>query len=121
MSTDEEVKARYKGVKGLDPEADGNSTLTIDDEFKRKKTYINACGFDDATLRRRDNELKELAKLYPDVCISHLELAWNFCEYTPKEEQDKIIREKLWEKPPEKRRQSGGVLKSAMSITQKSV
>ena len=94
-----------------------NTSLSIDEEFNRKKTYINPCGFDDATLRRRDNELKELAKLYPDVCLSHLELAWNFCEYTPKEEQDAIIREKRWEKPPTNKRQFGGVIPNAMGIT----
>ena len=34
------------------------TTTTLDDEFDRKKKYINSCKFDDATLRRRDNELK---------------------------------------------------------------
>ena len=66
------------------------STKTLDDEFHRKKTYLNACKFDDATLRRRDLEMKELEKAYPHVCKSWLELAWNFTEYTPKEEQDRI-------------------------------
>jgi hypothetical protein len=91
------------------------TTLTLDDEFDRKKRYINACGFDDATLRRRDNELKELQKLYPNMCPSLLELAWNFTNYTPKEEQDKIIKEKLWEGKPVKR-MMGGIMKNAMSI-----
>lgn len=94
------------------------STLTLDDEFDRKKRYINACGFDDATLRRRDNELKELQKLYPNMCPSMLELAWNFCEFTPKEEQDRIIREKAFEGKP-KSRMMGGTMKSAMTIESK--
>ena len=95
------------------------TTKTLDDEFDRKKRYINACGFDDATLRRRDNELKELQKLYPNMCPSLLELAWNFCEFTPKEEQDKIIKEKLWEGKPVKERMMGGTIKNAMSIESK--
>ena len=31
------------------------TNVTIDDEFKREKKYINPCKFDDATLRRRKN------------------------------------------------------------------
>lgn len=101
-------------------EEDEITTITLDDEFDRKKRYINACGFDDATLRRRDNELKELQKLYPDMCPSLLELAWNFCEFTPKEEQDKIIAEKRWEGKPVKKRMMGGTIKNAMTIESKS-
>lgn len=91
------------------------STNTLDDEFARKKKYLNPCGFDDATLRRRDNELKELTRLYPNLPEAHLELAWNFCEYTPKEEQDRIIASKEMEQKP-KKRNTGGVIKNAMSI-----
>tara|TARA_R110001592_G_scaffold335515_1_gene620353 strand:+ start:372 stop:749 length:378 start_codon:yes stop_codon:yes gene_type:complete len=92
------------------------STKTLDDEFHRKKTYLNACKFDDATLRRRDLEMKELQKAYPHVCKSWLELAWNFTEYTPKEEQDRIIATKCWEVPPTNKRNTGGVLHNSMSI-----
>jgi len=95
------------------------TNITIDDEFKREKKYINACKFDDATLRRRENEMKELVKLYPDVCRSWLELAWNYTEYTPKEEQDRIIASKEWEKPSTNKRDVGGVIKNAMRIQTK--
>jgi len=95
------------------------SNITIDDEFKREKKYVNPCKFDGATLRRRENEMKELVKLYPDVCRSWLELAWNFTEFTPKEEQDRIIASKEFEKPPTNKRNVGGVLKSAMNIQTK--
>ena len=91
------------------------STITIDDEFDRTRKYINPCGFDDATLRRRDNELKELKRLYPSTCMSMLETAWNFHEFTPKEEQDRIIASKEFEAKP-KRRMMGGILKNAISI-----
>lgn len=91
------------------------TTLTIDDEFERKRRYTNTCGFDDATLRRRDNELKELQRLYPSTCMAMLELAWNFHEFTPKEEQDRIIASKEFERKA-KRRMMGGILKSAMTV-----
>ena len=95
------------------------SNITIDEEFKREKKYINTCKFDGATLRRRENEMKELIKLYPDVCRSWLELAWNFTEFTPKEEQDRIIASKEFEKPPTNKRSVGGVIKNAMNIITK--
>jgi len=92
------------------------STQTLDDEFDRKKRYINSCGFDDATLRRRDLEMKELIKAYPNMPEAWLELAWNYTEFTPKEEQDNIIKNKLWEGKPSTRRQTGGIIKDAMSV-----
>ena len=102
--------------------ADNNmtSSLTIDDEFDRTKKYTNACGFDDATLRKRALEMVELQKAYPDMCVSWLELAWNYCEMTPKEEQDRIIASKEMERPPTNKRNTGGVIKNAISIEKKS-
>tara|TARA_R110000868_G_scaffold172130_1_gene407951 strand:- start:5800 stop:6150 length:351 start_codon:yes stop_codon:yes gene_type:complete len=92
------------------------STKTLDDEFDRKKNYINTCNFDDGTLRRRDIEMKELCKAYPNMPESWLELCWNFCTFTSQEEQDNIIKNKLWEGKPTNRRQTGGTIKDAMSI-----
>ena len=92
------------------------SKITLDDEFKREKKYTNSCGFDDDVLRRRDNEMKELVKLYPNMCSSWLELAWNYCEMTPKEEQDRIIASKEFEKPSTSKRDVGGVMKQAIKI-----
>jgi hypothetical protein len=95
------------------------SNITLDDEFDRTKKYFNKCGFDDATLRRRDVEMRELQKTYPDVCSSHLELCWNFCEFTPKEEQDRIIASKEFEQKPKNKRNTGGIIKSAIKIQTK--
>mgnify|MGYP003655378763 CR=1 FL=1 len=95
------------------------STKTLDDEFDRKKKYINTCGFDDATLRRRDLEMRELCKAYPNMPESWLELAWNYCTFTPKEEQDNIIKNKLWEGKPVNKKQTGGIIKDAMNIMTK--
>tara|TARA_R110000823_G_scaffold105443_1_gene223835 strand:- start:1727 stop:2068 length:342 start_codon:yes stop_codon:yes gene_type:complete len=96
------------------------SCITIDDEFDRTKKYINPCGFDDATLRRRDNELKELTKLYPSTPPAMLEVAWNFHEFTPKEEQDRIIASKEFEGKP-KQRMMGGIIRNAMSIESREI
>ena len=91
-------------------------TQTIDDEFTRQKKYANDMGFDTETLQRRNNDMKEMQKLYPNMTPAWLEMAWNFCEQTPKEEQDRIIKEKLWEGKPENKRGTGGLLVDAMSI-----
>ena len=60
--------------------------------------------------------MKELIKLYPNMCTAWLELAWNFCEFTPKEEQDRIIASKEFEKQPTNKRNIGGVIKKAIKI-----
>lgn len=92
------------------------TSRTLDDEFKREKRWTNRCNFTDEQLRRRDIDVKELARFYPDVCPSWLEMAWNFTEFTPKEEQDRIIREKEFEKKCDKKRNTGGVIKNAIKI-----
>lgn len=92
------------------------TTKTLDEEFKRAPRWTNRCNFTDEQLRRRENDLKELQRLYPTVCPSWLEMAWNFTEFTPKEEQDRIIREKEFERPLENKRNTGGVIKNAITI-----
>tara|TARA_R110000765_G_scaffold339362_1_gene429512 strand:- start:149 stop:487 length:339 start_codon:yes stop_codon:yes gene_type:complete len=92
------------------------TTKTIDDEFTRQNKYPNDMGFDIQTLQRRTNDMKEMEKLYPNMTPAWLEMAWNFCEQTPKEEQDRIIREKLWEGKPENPKDTGGLMSNAMSI-----
>jgi len=106
LETKSEIKPEYSHVQ------------SVAEEFGQvKKKYTNDCGFDLKTLQRRDIELKELEKAYPGTCPSFLELAWNFCEYTPKEEQDAIIAEGRWEGPSKVARNLGGVIKDAISIT----
>jgi hypothetical protein len=95
------------------------SNITLDDEFDRTKKYTNKCNFDDATLRRRDIELRELQKTYPNMCSSHLELAWNFCEFTPKEVQDRIIASKEFEQKPKNKRNTGGIINLQLKSKQK--
>jgi len=98
---------------------DLSGDLSIDEAIPQTRKYANDMGFDELTLIRRKNEVKELAKLYPNVPEFWIEMAWNFHEITPKEEQDKIIKEKLFEKPSEINRMLGGVIKGAMKIEDK--
>jgi hypothetical protein len=93
--------------------------LIIDEALPQTRRYANDMGFDELTLIRRKNEVKELAKLYPNIPEFWIEMAWNFHEKTPKEEQDRIIKEKLFEKPSEVKRMLGGVIKGAIKIEEK--
>ena len=95
---------------------DDVSYATIDDEFVRTKKYTNDCNFSDEVLRRRELEMKDLRKLYPNVPPAWLELSWNYCEFTPQEEQDNVVKNKLWEEKPTKRRATGGTLYNSMNI-----
>ena len=96
-------------------------TAIVDEVIPQTRRYANDMGFDELTLIRRKNEVKELAKLYPNIPEFWIEMAWNFHEKTPKEEQDRIIKEKLFEKPCEVNRMLGGVIKGGFKIEQKPV
>ena len=90
--------------------------LSLDEEFTRTNRYTNDCGFSKEVIARREQEMKELVKMYPNIVPAWIEMAWNFHEMTPKEEHDKIIAGNLWDSPPEIKRQLGGVLKNAISV-----
>ena len=89
---------------------------TIDDEFPRTYRYPNAASLNEEQVRRRENDIKDLRSKYPTLPDAWIEMAWNFCELTPQEEHDRIIKGKLWEKPPEKQRSKGGVIKNAITV-----
>ena len=95
--------------------------LTIDDEFDRTPKYVNDMGFNLETLQRRKNDMKKLQEMYPKMTPQWLEMAWNFCEITPMEEQNKIVKEGLWEGKPDKIRQTGGLINDAMEIEVKPI
>ena len=117
MSPIPENATETEEIKPESNKAEYSHVQSVAEEFGQvKKKYTNDCGFDLKTLQRRDIELREMIKQYPSTCPSLLELAWNFCEYTPKEEQDAIIAEGRWEGPPKKHRILGGVIKNAISI-----
>ena len=115
-----EIAPRAMGVIGEELPYE-EETAIVDEVIPQTKRYANDMGFDELTLIRRKNEVKELAKLYPNLPEFWIEMAWNFHEKTPKEEQDRIIKEKLFEKPSEVNRMLGGVIKGGIKIEQKPV
>jgi hypothetical protein len=81
--------------------------LSVDDEFKRSHKYINAENFDEVTLIRREEELKTLEKLYPHLPPEWILMAWNYCQRTPKEEQDAIVAQGGFKQQPKERTKGG--------------
>ena len=63
--------------------------------------------------------MRELIRAYPTTPEAWLELAWNFHEFTPKEEQDNIVKNKLWEGKPSNRRNTGGSIPDSISVMTK--
>ena len=93
---------------------------TIDEEFTRTKRYPNPMDFSEEQLARREHDIKDLHIKYPTLPEAWLEYVWNFCEKTPQEEHDRIIKGNLWNSPPLVERQRGGVLTNAIEITRAS-
>ena len=89
----------------------------FDKVIPRQHKWNNAMDFTEEQLVKRSNDLKQLEKLYPNVPYNWLEMAWNFCEKTPEEEQRNIIDNKLWEGKDAKKRVLGGIVKNAISIS----
>lgn len=94
-----------------------NDTIddTIDDTIPRQNMTLNKCGFDKATLKRREIELIALQKLYPNMPLHFIEVAWNWHESHTLEEQNDIILSGVMDKPSS-RDGKGGVIKNAFII-----
>ena len=52
-----------------------------------------------AQLAERKKTLKDLAEVYPHLPFAWLEMAYDFEKNTPREEIQRIINNKKWEKP----------------------
>ena len=59
----------------------------------------NPYNYSAAQLAERKKTLKDLAKVYPSLPFSWLEMVYDFEKNTSREEIQRIINEKLWEKP----------------------
>lgn len=97
-------------------EIESLAKTSIDDHFERTHKYPNAVKLNEEQVRRREDDIKVLRDKYPTLPDSWLELVWNHCELTPQEEHDRIIKNKLWEKPPVVQRPNGGVIANAISV-----
>lgn len=79
-------------------------------DLARNHKWINDCSFSEFELIKRKNDLKQLIELYPHLCPSMIEAAWNFTNMHTEEELQAIIKSKDFEKPNTK--QMGGVFKA---------
>ena len=76
-------------------------------DLVRNHKYVNDCGFGELDLIKRKNDMKQLAELYPHLCPSMIEMAWNFCNMHTEDELQDIIASKKFEQPSNK--QTGGI------------
>ena len=79
-----------------------NSSLTPLEELPRA-TQSNPLGFDELTLARREREIANIMKDYPNVPPKFIETAWDFVA-TSKSEEDALEEVKRWHKTPAKPR-----------------
>ena len=59
----------------------------------------NPYNYTPVQLAERKKTLKDLAEVYPSLPFAWLEMAYDFEKNTSREEIQRIIHEKLWEKP----------------------
>ena len=78
---------------------------------KLKKLY-NYTEFD---LAKREKAINDGVRDHPKLPPKWIEWLYDIVENKPKEEVEKIINEKLWEKPI-KQRELGGVIKGALEV-----
>ena len=68
-------------------------------EIIPRHTPSNPYNYNAAQLVERKKTLKDLAEVYPNLPFAWLEMVYDFEKNTPREEIQKIINNKLWEKP----------------------
>ena len=59
----------------------------------------NPYNYTPAQLAERKKTLKDLAEVYPSLPFAWLEMAYDFEKNTSREEIQRIIHKKMWEKP----------------------
>ena len=72
-----------------------------DEELNRIPRHVpsNPYNYSGAQLAERKKTLKDLAEVYPHLPFAWLEMVYDFEKNTSREEIQKIINNKLWEKP----------------------
>ena len=75
------------------------SELTHASEIIPRHTPSNPYNYNGAQLAERKKTLKDLAEVYPNLPFAWLEMVYDFEKNTPREEIQKIIDNKSWEKP----------------------
>ena len=78
------------------------SVPTIDDEFTRTNYRLNAKGFTEQQLERREKEMEVMCAMYPNLNIGHAELIWNYVEREGKEKIQENIQNGVYDKKSNK-------------------
>ena len=71
----------------------------IVEPLKRQNRYLNTANLTQEEIIQRENDIKELSVMFPRLPEEWIAMVWNYCLKTPIEEQERIIKEKSWEKP----------------------
>ena len=75
------------------------SELSHASDIIPRHTPSNPYNYSGAQLAERKKCLKDLSEVYPNLPFAWLEMAYDFEKNTPREEIQKIIDDKSWEKP----------------------
>ena len=78
---------------------DNESNESNDNVIIPRHTPSNPYNYNAAQLVERKKTLKDLAEVYPNLPFAWLEMVYDFEKNTPREEIQKIINNKSWEKP----------------------
>ena len=88
---------------GLENETEENFTKRMADNLSNemipRHTPSNPYNYSGAQLAERKKCLKDLEEVYPNLPFAWLEMVYDFEKNTPREEIQKIIDNKSWEKP----------------------
>ena len=85
------------------------TALSIDEVFPRHKEE-NPFHYTQLEKAERVKAIRDMAKDYPNLPGAWLDMAYDFCKNTPKEEMEDIINSGKWEKPGRFSNSKGGVL-----------
>jgi len=79
--------------------ADNSGADNLSNEMIPRHTPSNPYNYSGAQLAERKKCLKDLEEVYPNLPFAWLEMVYDFEKNTPREEIQKIIDNKSWEKP----------------------
>ena len=80
-------------------DSDNDNELSNDNGIIPRHTPSNPYNYNGAQLAERKKTLKDLEEVYPNLPFAWLEMVYDFEKNTPREEIQKIIDNKSWEKP----------------------
>ena len=89
--------------------------MTFEIEGVPRHQMENPFHFTPLQLAKRTQDLKAMKRDFPTIDPIWASWMWDFVERTPKDEVERIVNEKLWEKPS-KYKATGGILKTALTL-----